>query len=125
MTIPNIPNRGATLGLAVFFLIANLANALYAAHGLPPSGAFLLFWYLGSALVVTYWILADSRRLGLPGSVDQGWFVLAVWPVSLVYHLFKTRRWRGAITLAGLVGLFALTYGISLLAFFAIRRGGK
>jgi hypothetical protein len=121
MKIGRIPNPRATLALGTFLLLINLANAMYALSGVPPSGPFLLVGYGGAALIVAYWILADSRRLGLAGSVDQGWFVFAAWPLALPYHLFKTRGWRGAITLLGFVGLFALTYAMSLAVFFAAR----
>jgi hypothetical protein len=127
MKIGPIPNRRATLAFGAFFLMVNLANAMYALNRVQPSGSFLLIYYLGGALVVAYWIIVDSRRLGLGGSVDQGWFAFAVWPLALPYHLFRTRGPKGAVTLLGLVGLFALTYGLSLAVFFAIRaiRFGK
>jgi hypothetical protein len=41
--------------------------------------------------------------------------------VALPYHLFKTRGWRGAVTLAGLIALFLATYAVGLLAFIALR----
>jgi hypothetical protein len=127
MKIGPIPNPRATLALGVFFLVVNFAVALYALNRTQPSGAFMLVYYVGAALVVAYWILADGRRLGLRGSVDQGWFLVATWPLALPYHLFKTRGWKGVLTLLGLVGLVALTYGISLAVFFAMRgiRFGK
>jgi hypothetical protein len=127
MKIGPIPNPRATLAFGVFFLMVNLASVLYALNRMRPSGSFVFVCYLGAALVVAYWILADSRRLGLGGSVDQGWFVFAAWPLALPYHLFKTRGIKGAVTLFGLVGLFVLTYGVSLVVFFVIRavRFGK
>ena len=106
-------------------LVANMIAMSYAARRVEPSSSFLLLYYLGAALVVTYWILADSRRLGVPTSMDQGWFLIAGWPIGLPYHLFKTRRWKGAVTLAGLVGLYAATYGVSIHFFHAMRRAGS
>ena len=122
-----IPNPRATLAFGAFFLMVNLANVLYALNRRHPSASFLALYYGGAALVVAYWILADSRRLGLEGSVDQGWFVFAFWPLALPYHLFKTRGIRGGLTLLGLVGLFILTYIFSLGVFFTARavRFGK
>ena len=125
MKLAKVPNAGATLALGVFFLVANMIAMVYAVQRVEPSGSFLLLYYLGAALVVAYWIISDSRRLGVPASVDQGWFLISAWPICLPYHLFKTRRWKGGITLAGLLGLYAITYGISLLFFYALRQAGR
>ena len=116
-----IPNLGATLALSLFLVVANVGNGLYAAHGLQPSEAFLWICYLGTALLVAYWVLADSRRLGVRGSVDQGWFLFAVWPLALPYYLFRTRHWKGFVTLAGFLALFAVTYAISILVVLLSR----
>jgi hypothetical protein len=64
MKIGPIPNPRATLAFGAFFLMVNLANVLYAVNGRRPSGSFLVVYYGGAALVVAYWILADSRRVG-------------------------------------------------------------
>jgi hypothetical protein len=122
MKLPAIPNPGATIWLGVFLLLTNVANAVYSAHGLEPSAAFLFLFYFGAAWSVAYWIRADSLRLGVRGSVDRGWFIFAAWPVALPYHLLSTRRWRGLLTLIGLLGLFAVTYLISLVVFFGLRQ---
>jgi hypothetical protein len=118
-----VPNPVATALLGAFFLIANVGNALYAASGRAPSGAFLILDYVGFGFAVAYWIHADSRRFGVREGLDQGWFTYAAWPVVLPYHLFKTRGVRGAFTLAGLIALFAATYLASLLVFLAARTG--
>ena len=106
-------------------MVANLANALYASQSLEPSASFLLLYYFGMAFGVLLWIRADSRRLGVRQVLDQGWFTLCAWPLALPYHLFKTRGPRGGLTLLGLVGLFFVTYAISLLVFYAIASFGR
>jgi hypothetical protein len=116
-----VPNPRATLALGVFFLAVNLANAVYTAHRVRPSAAFAVMYYGGTALLVGYWILADARRLGIPRTVDVGWFVVSGWPLALPYHLVKTRGAKGGVALLGLIGLFALTYVLSLLVFFALK----
>ena len=122
MKVAKIPNPGATLALGMFFLVANMVAMVYALHRLQPSASFLWLYYLGSALVVTYWILADGRRLGVSRVVDQGFFLIAAWPVCLPYHLFKTRRLKGAVTLVGLLGVYLLSYALSLVFFYLLRR---
>ena len=116
-----VPNLGATLALSVFLVVANVGNGLYAAHGLQPSEAFAWICYISVALLVAYWVQADSRRLGVPGSVDQGWFLFAIWPLALPYYLFRTRKWKGFITLAGFVALFAVTYAFGVLIVLVSR----
>jgi hypothetical protein len=123
MKLAAIPNPAATGLLGVFFLIANLGNALYAAHGLQPSGGFVLLFYVGFGFAAALWMHADSRRLAIREDIDQGWFVYLAWPVLLPYHLFKTRGKRGAVTLLGLVGLYVATYLASLLVFLLARQG--
>ena len=120
----SIPNRTATFYLGLVFLVANVAGALYAARGLEPSPAFVLLYYAGFGGLISYWVHADSQRLGVREVMDQGWFLFALWPIALPYHLFKTRGAKGGLTLLGLVGLFAVTYLFSLLLFLAVRRGG-
>jgi hypothetical protein len=102
----------------------NVGTALYAAAGLQPSGGFVFLTYAGFGIGVAWWIHADSRRLGIRESIDQGWLVYLVWPLFLPYHLFKTRGGRGGLTLLGLIGLYALTYALGILVYYGIRRGG-
>jgi hypothetical protein len=123
MRFPAIPNSGATILIGIFFLAANVGNALYAAHGLPPSGGFVFVYYVGFGLALAFWMHADSRRLAVREVLDQGWFVYIAWPVILPYHLFKTRGGRGALTLLGLIGLFVATYLLSLPVFYLVRQG--
>ena len=122
MRLAAIPNPGATTLLGAYFLIANVGAALYAAHGLQPSGGFIFLTYVGFGLGVAWWIHADSRRLGIRELIDQGWFVYVGWPVVLPYHLFKTRGSRGALTLLGLVGLYLLTYALSMLVYYGASK---
>ena len=116
-----VPNPGATLALGAFFLVANVANGLYSARSVEPSGAFGALWYLGAAGVITYWVHADCRRLGVREPLDLGLFVLLVWPLALPYHLLKTRGSRGLLTLAGLLVLFVATYLMGVLVFYAAQ----
>lgn len=120
MRAASIPNPRATLALAAYFLVANMINAVYAAYGQEPSAAYLLLYYLGRGLVVAHWILTDQRRLGAPRSLDSGWFAFIAWPLVLPYHLVKTRGWKGIGTLLGMIALYLVTYGLSLLCFFAL-----
>jgi hypothetical protein len=116
-----IPNPGSTVALTIFLLLANVGSGLYAANRRHPSEAFLWICYLVGALLIAYWVLADSRRLGVPGSVDQGLYLFAVWPLALPYYVFKTRRGRGFVTLAGFAALFLATYVLSVFVALAFR----
>jgi hypothetical protein len=121
MKRPSVPNAGATVALTLFLVLANVGSGLYAAHGVRPSEAFKWLCYLVVALLIAYWILEDSRRLHVPGSVDQGLYLLAAWPIALPYHLLKTRRGRGVVALAGFLGLFLATYLVSVVVAIAFR----
>lgn len=124
MKVVAIPNPGATALLGAFFLLVNVGAALYAATGLQPSGGFAFLTYGAFGFAVAWWTHADSRRLGVREVVDQGWFVYAAWPIVLPYHLFKTRGARGGLTLLGLIGLYAVTYAVSILVYYGARKGG-
>ena len=124
MRVVAIPNPGATVLLAAFFLLMNVGAALYAAAGQQPSGAFAFLTYVGFSVAVAWWIKADSRTLGVRESVDQGLLVYIAWPLFLPYHLFKTRGARGGLTLLGLIGLFGLTYAVAVLVYYGVRNGG-
>jgi hypothetical protein len=125
MKLASVPNPAATMLLGAFFLIANVGAALYAVHGLQPSGGFIFLTYVGFGLGVAWWIHTDSRRLGIRELIDQGWFVYLGWPVVLPYYLFRTRGGRGALTLLGLVSLYLLTYGLSMLVYYGAREGAS
>jgi hypothetical protein len=120
-----IPNRGATLALAVFFLVVNVADGLYSARGVQPSAVFSVLAFLGAVGVMTYWIHADYRRLGIQEPLDLGWFVILVWPLSFPYHLIKTRGFRGLITFAWLAAIFLLTYFVGVLVSMLARGAGE
>src|SRR5215213_8386035 len=116
-----IPNRSVTAMLAGFLLLANVGAALYAARGIEPSSSFQTLYYVGTAWLVAWWVLADCRRLGMTVSIDHGWFVFMTWPISLPYHLFKTRGMRGWLALLGSRAMFAVTYVISILIVIGSR----
>jgi hypothetical protein len=114
MKVASVPNPGWTLALGVFLLAIGIGDALYAAHGLEHSDLFVAIFYFGTALLMACWILADCRRLGVKGYVDQGLVLFFGWPVVLPYHLFKTRRWKAFVALAGFLALFVVTSAISV-----------
>ena len=96
MKLAKVPNPRATLALGVFFLVANMVAMVYAVRRVEPSGSFLLLDHLGAGLVVAYWIMSDSRRLGLPASVDQGWFLISAWPIC-AFRITCLRRGGGRV----------------------------
>jgi hypothetical protein len=118
---PRIPNPAATIIVALLFLVANVGNAVYFAFGLAPSLGFLLLYYVGFAWAMSNWVLADSRRTGVPSAIDQGCVTFAAWPIVVPYHLIRTRGWKSSLViLGGFAGLFLLTYLLSLIVYFAV-----
>lgn len=63
--------------------------------------ALLLF-----ASALGQWATADARQRGLTLPLDFGLYTLFAWAIVLPAYLFRTRGWRGLVTIAW----FALLY---------------
>jgi len=116
-------NTSAILQIAAIWLVANVGNSIYFAHGVTPSPRFLLLYWLGTAWGFAAWISADRARLHLVSAIDFGWFAFAFWPVVVPYHLIQSRGLgRGVLAVLGFVALFACCYAIGLIAFAVASR---
>ncbi len=115
-----IPNPQQTAMLAGIFLLADIANSIYAAFRLRPSGAFLVLYYVGVAWAFAAWVAArrskDVRQCWVGFRLDR----FVGWPVVVPYHVLRTRGIRGFVTLAGFIGLFVATYLLALIVFYGI-----
>src|SRR5687768_16761570 len=107
--------------LAVVFTIGNVGWAISAAYSLPLRPGFLFLYFLGVQWALAWWVLVDCRRYGISTSIDHGWFIFSAWPLTVPYHLIKTRRARGCLVMAGMVGLFVASYLVALVAFFVLH----
>jgi len=110
-----IPNLAETAIIGSFFLLGNVGSAVYALNGTGVSPIFLTLYYVGVAWAFAAWIIADRRRLGMPISVDYGWYFFQLWMLVLPYHVVRTRGWRGCGLVVGFVALFVVTYVIAVI----------
>src|SRR6185436_4607200 len=102
------------------FLIGNIGWSMSAACSRSPGPGFLLLYWLAVQWAFAWWVLVDCRRRGIATSVDHGWFVSLAWPVAIPYHLFRTRGVRGCVVIAGMLGMFAASWGVALVLFFLL-----
>lgn len=96
------------------FLIGNIGWAVSAAYSSSLRPAFLTLYLIAVPWALAWWVLADCRKHRVPVSIDHGWFVFLVWPFAVPYHLLRTRGGRGCLVMVGMVGMFALSYGVAL-----------
>lgn len=62
---------------------------------------FLMQYAVPVALLA--WIMADAKERRRTPCFDFGFFLLATWPLSLFWHCWLTRGWRGLALAAGLL----------------------
>ncbi len=95
-------------GVLTFILgaVFGFSNGLYAGLQRETPGALeavqllLLFWSLG------WWIQKDSRTRDIDSPTDLGFFLWIAWPIVLFYHLFRTRRLKALLLIAGYLAVF-------------------
>jgi hypothetical protein len=81
-------------------------QGLYAALQLEEPGAMpfvqkiLFIWSIG------WWIQKDSRTRGIGWPTDLGFFLWIAWPIVLFFHLFRTRRLKALLLIAGYFAVF-------------------
>ena len=107
-------------GLLAVFLLLNLANALYSAADLPVPGGVNLVCYFLVATIVYFWFkrFAEAHSLSLP--FDMGWFLYVAWWAIVPFYLIKVQGRKAVRTILVVVAAYLVTYGVSLLVFFAI-----
>jgi hypothetical protein len=113
------PFSGLTFpGVLTFILgaVFGFTNGLYTGLQRETPGVLevvqlvLLFWSIG------WWIQKDSRKRGIRWPTDLGLFLWIAWPIVLFYHLFRTRRLKALLLIAGYLAIFlvAAIAGVAL-----------
>ena len=95
-------------GVLTFVVVASFGftQGLYAALQLEEPGALpfvqkiFVLWSLG------WWIQKDSRTRDIDSPTDLGFFLSIAWPIVLLYHLFRTRRLKALLLIAGYLAVF-------------------
>ncbi len=104
--------------LAPLVGFATILSALFVGYLAEGHEVSLLFETLTScfwALLVVYWILADTKQRQSTTCYDFGFFCVIFFPLSIIWHCFRTRGWRGAITFAMLMAICMLPYLVAMI----------
>ena len=76
--------------------------AAYASTATPPSDLAVFLHERGPSLALALWVVADAHLRSRTPCCDFGMFTAMGLPLVALWHLFRTRRWRGLLTLLGL-----------------------
>lgn len=105
-----------TVALISFQVIASVGLGWYVAFDVSPSPAFSALYVLGGSWLLAAWVLADCRRLSIPTPLDLGWAMFAGWPLTLPYHLLRTRgAKRGCLAGLGFIAVFVACYCLEII----------
>ena len=111
----NWPNHSRIVApvLAALTLVMMVAQSFAAGD----DGQFhVRFWGFVVALVIAYWLEADTRRTRLMRVYDRELFFFIGWPFIVPYYLVKTRGFRKGLTIMlEWIGVFFLFTMISVL----------
>jgi hypothetical protein len=98
------------LTVALIVLVGLYEAATFYFDVAGPDRVFYESWRWGFALLLAFWIDADSRdRAAIyRPSLDYGLFVAMIWPLYVPYYLVRTRARMGWLWLLGLIALLNL-----------------
>ncbi|MDB6121390.1 MAG: hypothetical protein JWQ71_383 [Pedosphaera sp.] len=98
--------------LLAFFLGGMVQTGIYAYCHTGFSNRATAFDQLLLSALVAYWVVLDSARRGIPRSSIYGYLVFAFSPILAPWHIFKTRGWKGFITIGIFIALCVLAFGV-------------
>ncbi|HEV7475040.1 MAG TPA: hypothetical protein VGN90_13390 [Pyrinomonadaceae bacterium] len=85
--------------LYIYLIFMRIADGFYVTAEFEPPPAFALIYSAGFLWIVGWWLLADSRKRGVPCIYDMGLFLQIAWPFVMPYYLLKTRGARGLLVI--------------------------
>ena len=97
-----------TAGVVAVLLVAFMAS------GAPPL-AMVLLGYLGP-LAAVLWIVEDAHQKRRTPCFDFGYFLLVMYPFSLVWYCVSTRGWRGWLLVLAVLGIVYVPYVVATVA---------
>ncbi|HKC12940.1 MAG TPA: hypothetical protein VKI41_12980 [Vicinamibacteria bacterium] len=106
--------------LSGFFLIADLAQVVYASHGVEPSARFHLVTLIGTWLLLWYWFAQQLAPYDPKWPMDMGAFIIALWFVLMPYYFWRYERWRGLLKLIALGLIYVLAWVFSGVMYVAL-----
>jgi hypothetical protein len=69
------------------------------------------------SVLVAYWVMCDSARRSVPRPFIFGLLLLLLWPILATWHIFRTRGWKGFVTVGIFVGLYLLSFAVPYVVF--------
>jgi hypothetical protein len=81
-----------------------------------------LLWTFEFRLLLTWWVLADSRARAFGVPYEFGAFVFWGWPVVVPYYLYRSRGGRGLLLALGIWGLYSVPNWIGMIVRLILRK---
>lgn len=101
--------------------LVSIALSIYIVAGAAPSDRMWILSSLSLEFFIVLWVMNDARERMCVPCFDFGFFVLAGFPVSVVWYLFWTRSWRAFITLGIFLGLYLIPWLCAVALWMVIR----
>ena len=92
--------------LYIFVILMQTAFGIYAASQIEPPTAFTFIAYVGIMWIMGWWLLVDSRKRGIAGVYDIGFFLAIAWIFIMPYYLLKTRGAKGLLLIVAFLGVY-------------------
>jgi len=102
---PELFRRPENWLLLAFFAALTFQSLWAALHGVMLSKRAALAVQFVLSVVVALWVMYDSGRHGIRRPFIFGFFLFVAWPLVAPFHLWRTRRWRGLVTVMIFGGL--------------------
>jgi hypothetical protein len=109
------------LSLVTLSVLLSVYNGVLLSYHAAPREGLLLLCQGARVVLLVLWVDADSKdHPDIYRPFEYGYLLLLfLWPY-LPYYLWRTRRARGLLLLAGFVGLFYLPNAVTV-AIYAAR----
>lgn len=106
--------RSATLYLLALVtgsLLLSTVEVLTYWRDVEPSSPIIAAWPVIFVALLVLWVVEDSKEKSEIYKPFEFGFLVFIWAIPyLPYYLWRTRRFRGVLLLAGLVLLYFLGY---------------
>ena len=107
-------------GLVVLSVLATVYEGILFWHDLEGNPRLLSVWGALFVLVLVLWVDLDSKaHPEIYRPYEYGYLVLLWWIPYVPYYLWRTRRFKGLLLLAGFVGLYLMSYMVQLVIYAA------
>ncbi len=117
MTATTTFRRQENLFLFGFFAAGALQAWIMAYHDQEFSRRVQVVDRFVLSVLVAYWVMRDAARHGLPKPFIFGLIVIFLWPILATWHVFRTRGWKGFVTVGIFLGLYLLSFAVPYVVF--------